>query len=482
MNVRIGGVVTVLTLLQATTAFGQLAGERPIIEAHVDQTAIEQGRIPLGQLRNLGQFLFDAKFNILDGRGRPFFTGGTAPRAEAGPDFLRTSGPDAGSCMACHNEPRSGGGGDFVANVFVLAQTLDPVTESVAPEFSNERNTLGMMGAGPIEMLAREMTAELQAIRNEARDSAAQSGDPQTRALVAKGVSFGSVTVLPDGKIDPTGIEGVDWDLIVKPFHQKGAVISIREFTNNAMNHHHGMQSVERFGANTDPDGDGVMNELTVGDITAATMYQAALNTPVQVLPNNPAKRRQVQLGEALFAQLGCTSCHIPEFTLESRNFVEPNPYNTPGNLRQQDVSRLLSFDMTSEGEKPRLERGRNGTAIIRPFTDLKRHDICDEQLDHFLNEQIAQGKLNGTASPSDFTIAPPPRPTAQFLTRKLWDVGSSAPYGHRGDLSTISEAIYWHGGEAKATRDAFLAKTPSEQNAVVEFLKSLQIVSPRSN
>jgi hypothetical protein len=41
-----------------------------------------------------------------------------------------------------------------VANVFVLAQAKDPVTFSVGPEDSNERNTLGMFGSGAIEMLA----------------------------------------------------------------------------------------------------------------------------------------------------------------------------------------------------------------------------------------------------------------------------------------------------------------------------------------
>ena len=66
------------------------------------------------------------------------------------------------------------------------------------------------------------------------------------------------MTVLPDGRVDPTEIEGVDWDLIIKPFHQKGAVVSLREFTNNAMNHHHGIQSVERFGEGIDADQDGV--------------------------------------------------------------------------------------------------------------------------------------------------------------------------------------------------------------------------------
>ena len=75
---------------------------------------------------------------------------------------LRTSAPDSDSCAGCHAQPRPGGAGDFVANVFVLAQTLDPVTLSVGPESSNSRNTLGMNGSGPIEMLAREMTVDLE--------------------------------------------------------------------------------------------------------------------------------------------------------------------------------------------------------------------------------------------------------------------------------------------------------------------------------
>lgn len=48
----------------------------------------------------------------------------------------------------------------------------------------------------------------------------------------------------------------------------------------NAMNHHHGMQSEERFGAGADHDNDGVIDELTVGDITALTVFQAALPAP----------------------------------------------------------------------------------------------------------------------------------------------------------------------------------------------------------
>jgi cytochrome c peroxidase len=456
------------------TAFGQI-GEQPVIADHVDQEAVDQGQLGLTELFELGQTLFDARFNRLDGQGRPATTGAGAPREPDEPDFIRTSGPDSNSCLGCHAQPRSGGAGDFVVNVFVLAQALDPVTASIEAQFSNERNTLGMMGAGPIEMLAREMSTELIAIREAAKSDATTTAQSVTRALTAKGINFGSITVLPDGKIDPSAIEGVDWDLIVKPFHQKGAVVSLREFTNNAMNHHHGMQSVERFGADTDPDQDGVLNELTVGDITAATIFQAALNTPGRVVPKQ--YQAEVAEGEQLFAQIGCTSCHVPSMTLQNRNFTEPNPFNPTGNLGVADVTAPFSFDLTQEGPEPRVERSGANGAIVRAFSDLKRHNLNDDDIFFFDNEQVPQGKLNGFAPESDFTIPATPRPTDQFLTRKLWDAGNTGPYGHRGDLTTLTDAIFYHGGESRESRDAFLALSQDEQDKVIEFLKSLQIV-----
>ena len=42
-----------------------------------------------------------------------------------------------------------------------------------------------------------------------------------------------------------------------------------------------------------------------------------------------------VEHGEELFADIGCTSCHVPEMVLSSRNFVEPNPYQPAGHLCQ---------------------------------------------------------------------------------------------------------------------------------------------------
>lgn len=453
--------ITLCLLVVTPWLYGRAIGDGPVVHAHVDQREIDDGELTFPKIFDFGKFLFSAKFNTLDGQGRPATRGDGVPRVSgSAPRFIRTSGPDANSCAGCHNDPFVGGAGDIVANVFVLAQTLDPVATSVAADVSNERNTIGMNGSGAIEMLAREMTAELFTLRATALHEAKLQGLSVIKPLMAKGTSFGYLVATPAGVVDTKGVVGVNADLIVRPFHQKGVVISLREFTNNAFNHHHGMQSVERFGLD-DPDGDGVSGELTVGDITAATIWQAALNTPGQVIPNEPAAALAILRGERTFSRIGCASCHVPEMELGSTSFSEPNPNNPAGNLRLQDVTRPFTFDLTQEGPLPRPERTPEGKVIVRAFTDLKRHDLCDAEIQHYCNEQIVQGGVS----------------TRQFLTRRLWDVGNTAPYGHHGDLTTLTEAILAHGGEARAARNAFAALAAGGQDEVIEFLKSMQVL-----
>ena len=432
----------------------QQVGDVAAIPFHLDQADIEAGRVTFTQLIQHGELLFRAVFNKYDGAGRPGSTGTGAMRAAgSAPAMIRTSAPDSNSCAGCHNQPRMGGAGDFVANVFVLAHALDPVTESVSGQFGNERNTLGMFGAGPVEMLAREMTDDLLNIQAGALAQARFTSANVVAQLNTKGVNFGSIVAHPDGTVDTSLVQGVNKDLMIRPFHQKGAVFSLREFTNNAMNHHHGMQSDERFSylfpTNPDPDRDGVAHELTVGDITAITIFQAQLGTPGRIVPQHPARRRAADMGERLFGDIGCTTCHIPAMTLRSRLFTDPNPFNPPGNLRVSDVTRLVSFDMTNDGEKPRLEPTATGGAIVRAYTDLKRHDLCGSTDQFFCNEQIPQAGIS----------------TREFLTRKLWDVGNSAPYGHRGDLTTLTEAIDHHHGEAEYARQGPAAHRTVAQN-----------------
>ena len=100
-----------------------------------------------------------------------------------------------------------------------------------------------MFGSGYIEMLSRQMTTDLRNIRNTI--------DPGSEAeLNTKGVSFGILARNADGSWDTSGVTGLldsslassgadnPPSLIIKPFHQAGGVTSLREFTNNAYNHH----------------------------------------------------------------------------------------------------------------------------------------------------------------------------------------------------------------------------------------------------
>ncbi len=450
-------------------------GDRPNLEEHIKQAEIENSLISFDRLLAIGEEIFAARWNSIDGQGRPAATGNGVPTKRDpihNVPFSRTSAPDASSCADCHNQPFVGGAGGFVANVFVLAQVLDPGVDSISAEFSNERNTLGMNGSGAIEMLAREMTEDLFSIRQSAIFRARSSGKPATVSLDTKGVNFGEITAHPNGTVDTSKVQGVDADLIIKPFHQKGVVNSVRVFTVNAYNHHHGIQAVERFGigqrdnkgmliTTRDFDEDGVPDELSVGDITAATIFQAAMNVPGRVIPSDPVRQLAAQRGEELFALIGCTDCHKPSLVLRTRNFSEPNPFNPAGNLRPQDVTKPYNFDLTKDIPSPQLEAIPNAGSVVRAYTDLKRHVICDSIDPFYCNERLIQGGV----------------PTNQFLTRKLWDVGNTAPYGHRGDLTTISEAILHHAGEARMQRNRFASMTKAEQNEIVEFLKQLQVL-----
>src|SRR5713226_7383336 len=239
----------------------------------------EEFRVSLRELLEHGQKLFTAVWTIQEGGGRPLTKGTGNPLTDPSDplvfprNFNRLSAPDANSCAGCHNVPFgiAGGGGDIVANVFVLGQRFDFATFDHGDLFAtrgsvdeagnfvtqqtiaNSRNTLGLFGSGFIEMLARQITADLQAIRN----TIPRGG---SKPLTSKGISFGTLTHRLDGTWDTSAVEGIAApslvssppgsppSLLIRPFHQAGNVISIRQFSNNAFNHLHGIPSTERFG------------------------------------------------------------------------------------------------------------------------------------------------------------------------------------------------------------------------------------------
>jgi hypothetical protein len=216
-------------------------------------------------------------------------------------------------------------------------------------DVANSRATVGMFGSGYIEMLARQMTADLRRLRDGVEPG-------EEVALVTKGVSFGTLARGGDGRWDVSAVEGLPSpslsteggarqpSLTIMPFHQAGAVVSLRQFTNNAFNHHHGIQSSERFGDGTDPDGDRFVDEITRAEVSAVTLYQATLPPPGRVIPRNRVVEEAVANGEERFRDIGCAECHVPALPLDGWGwfFSEPGPYNPPGNLQPGEVEPLV--------------------------------------------------------------------------------------------------------------------------------------------
>lgn len=70
----------------------------------------------------------------------------------------------------------------------------------------------------------------------------------------------------------------------------------------------------------------------------------------------------------------------------------------------------------------------------------------------------------------------------AEWRTAPLWSTGFTADvaggnreaYLHDGRAKTLNDAILWHNGEGANARKAYAARTQSDKDALVKFLKSL--------
>ena len=169
----------------------------------------EEFQLSPGELIAYGEKLFNAAWTTQERGGRPLTKGTGAPLSDPNDPlrfpraFNRVSGPDANSCSGCHNAPFgiTGGGGDIVANVVraraalrlrhlrrneaspTAVRSTSAAGRSHCRPSATRAITLGMFGSGFIEMLARQMTADLQAIRDTMSPG-------QTRPLHTKDVSL----------------------------------------------------------------------------------------------------------------------------------------------------------------------------------------------------------------------------------------------------------------------------------------------------
>jgi hypothetical protein len=304
-----------------------------------------------------------------------------------------------------------------------------------------------LFGGGGVELVGKEMTADLQYLLAEARSAPAGT----VTSLDTHGVHFGSITTTDGAGNVALDVEGIGPEdtsglspeeiLVVRPFGRKGENFSMRDFDRGAMQFHFGIQPVEVVGEDADEDGDGTVDEVTVAEMSALHVFD--VNNPRPIKGNQNGRTRR---GRRKFRQVGCVNCHMPKIRTRSR-FL---PLAHPEVAHDPDANVYAYIDLVDVGFRP----DPHGPGVIVPlFADLKRHAMGDGLAETFELAEIAND---------------------HFTTARLWGIGDTAPYLHDGRATTLIEAIAAHGGEAEGPRDAFLALPQNDQDRVIEFLQTL--------
>ncbi|MFZ5863947.1 MAG: di-heme oxidoredictase family protein [Nitrospirota bacterium] len=206
-----------------------------------------------------------------------------------------------------------------------------------------------------------------------------------------------------------------------------------------------------------DPDGDGVINEISEGDVDLAEWYM--LNAPAPGMGRQTAQTRK---GRVAFGTFGCAACHTPDWVLDPANPSAPDPYQRyDGDRRFFDLS-VDYWDRSErlEGTLTVLADQRDGRWLPRREAAMIRGVYSDFQ-HHDMGPAFTETLFNG-AKVSKFRSAP------------LWGVGSTAPYGHDGASFTLDEVIRRHGGEAEAAASRYRRAPERDREALIAFLQSL--------
>jgi cytochrome c peroxidase len=453
--------------------------------------AIDTGAAGLDEIRRMGLEVFTGRFTREDGHGDgPFdldewledpVAFGHRATLQGNGQLLRINGLDAQSCNECHsivshrtNPPRLGigGVGGMVQNAIIMPSMID-VADSGDDRVSYEpghdpdlvleadgaadfngrfANPPFLFGGGGVELLAKEMTVDLQKLLEDARNSPAGTVIP----LDTHEVHFGSLLALGGGDVDLSGVEGVgpketagiepEEVLVVRPFGRKGDNFSMRDFDRGAMQFHFGIQPVEVVDPDeiggVDEDGDGVSDEVGIVEMSALHVFDVTNPIPRILSLNNNA-----QIGFERFLEIGCASCHRPSLETRSRllPLAHPEVPTDPG------ANVYLEIDLARVGFKP----APGGGVFVPLFADLKRHRMGAGLAESFERADLEQD---------------------EFTTARLWGVADTAPYLHDGRATTLAEAIELHGGEAQAARDAFLALSSADQGRLLKFLSRLRV------
>ncbi len=166
---------------------------------------------------------------------------------------------------------------------------------------------------------------------------------------------------------------------------------------------------------------DSTPNAAVLDDVSAFANFMRLL-APPPPSTTTPGGSASIARGRADFIAIGCATCHNP----------------TPGNTQPSNITAGL------------------GSAPVNSFSDIEIHHMGTG-----LADNVGQGGAGGD----------------QFRTAPLWGLGQRIFLLHDGRTTNLITAINAHdsnGSEAELATDLFQSLSASQQQDVLNFLRSL--------
>jgi hypothetical protein len=282
--------------------------------------------------------------------------------------------------------------------------------------------------------------------------------------------------------VDTSKLTGVDPDLRVKPFFAEGSAFSIRQFIVGALHNEMGLEAssdpdilaasqrqrvVTPSGMVLDGSKDKILpppqpDQKNGNEVDPATVDHLEFYLLNYFKPGHGAPSSTTDHGRRVFSRIGCASCHIADLAINHDRRVADvetiyDPVNGIFNTLFATATTMYQ-EINDESGYPDLKLPLGNSFVVKDiFTDFKRHD---------LGANFYERNYDGTLQ-------------TLFMTRPLWGVASTGPYGHDGRSNTLDDVILRHGGEALASRNEYAGLPTRESDALLKFLGSLVLFPP---
>jgi CxxC motif-containing protein (DUF1111 family) len=412
------GLLAFVGIAQQSLTEAPAAFATPTLSQNPGSQSVSNGIAePAGDTYALDQSVFEKRHGVDDGLGPVF---------------------NATACVDCHQNPVTGGSSQITE---IRAGHLDANGNFVNPTITINDGANTIAGRSLVNDRAicpqaheqlpdTENIRALRAVLNTLGDGFVEAIDDNTLLTIATNQAQST-----NGRIHG---EAVQVNLFEAPgqtrvgrFGWKDQHASLLSFTADAYLNEIGITSRLRpkdttSVCKTTTDPEDQPDALGLADIDHFAQFMRGTQVPPRDL--KLAATPDSQAGQALFAQIGCATCHVATITTAA-----PGTVVNGGQFVIPDAL---------------------GNKVIHPYGDFLLHDLGT-------GDGIVQGG--------------PPDTITKLRTAPLWGVRTKTRFMHDLKSESLADAIRRHRGEAGGVSGKFREElSPTQQQQLITFLNSL--------